>query len=168
MFHRSVLENTRHYESYTFTANPAHTKHLLYSMKVTSWMECSKLEEQLGGSGGMSRHWRKTGWDRGKTGWDGSSHSRLGCFCGTDRISYFTDFAAPINCCWCGHTHHWYNRQHWVSIQLLKESKERESVFPSKFPGCASACSSKWEGWDLGLIIDLVLLNMELSGNLTQ
>ena len=25
----------------------------------------------------------------------------------------------------------------------LKESKECESVFPSKFPGCASACSSK-------------------------
>ena len=25
----------------------------------------------------------------------------------------------------------------------LKESKEHESVFPSKFPGCASACSSK-------------------------
>ena len=25
----------------------------------------------------------------------------------------------------------------------LKESKECENVFPSKFPGCASACSSK-------------------------
>ena len=25
----------------------------------------------------------------------------------------------------------------------LKESKECEYVFPSKFPGCASACSSK-------------------------
>ena len=25
----------------------------------------------------------------------------------------------------------------------LKESKECELVFPSKFPGCASACSSK-------------------------
>ena len=25
----------------------------------------------------------------------------------------------------------------------LKESKEHELVFPSKFPGCASACSSK-------------------------
>ena len=25
----------------------------------------------------------------------------------------------------------------------LKESKEHEYVFPSKFPGCASACSSK-------------------------
>ena len=25
----------------------------------------------------------------------------------------------------------------------LKESKERELVFPSKFPGCASACSLK-------------------------
>ena len=25
----------------------------------------------------------------------------------------------------------------------LKESKECKSVFPSKFPGCASACSSK-------------------------
>ena len=50
----------------------------------------------------------------------------------------------------------------------LKESKECEFVFPSKFPGCASACSLKCKDKDLGLIIDLVLLNMELSGNLTQ
>ena len=28
----------------------------------------------------------------------------------------------------------------------LKESKECEFVFPSKFPGCASACSLKREG----------------------
>ena len=26
-------------------------------------------------------------------------------------------------------------------FNLLKESKEHECVFPSKFPGCASACS---------------------------
>ena len=49
-----------------------------------------------------------------------------------------------------------------------KESEETELNFPSQFHGCASACSSKWEGWDLGLIIALVLLNMEFSGNLTQ
>ena len=50
----------------------------------------------------------------------------------------------------------------------LKESKECKLLFSSKFHGCASACSSKQEGRDLGLIIDLVLLNMELSRNLTQ
>ena len=27
-----------------------------------------------------------------------------------------------------------------------KESEEHELNFPSKFHGCASACSSKWEG----------------------
>ena len=35
-----------------------------------------------------------------------------GCLCGTDRISWFPDFAAPIFGCWCGHTFHWCNRQH--------------------------------------------------------
>ena len=50
----------------------------------------------------------------------------------------------------------------------LKESEGCEQNFPSKFHGCASATSSKCEGRDLGLIIDLVFLNMELSGNLTQ
>ena len=34
--------------------------------------------------------------------------------CGNDRIGCFTDFAAPINCCWFGHTCHWCNRQHWL------------------------------------------------------
>ena len=40
--------------------------------------------------------------------------------------------------------------------------------FPSEFHGCASACSSKCEGRGLGFSIDLVLLSMELSGNLIQ
>ena len=50
----------------------------------------------------------------------------------------------------------------------FKESEECTLNFPSEFHGCASACSLKCEGRGLGLIIDLVLLSMELSGNLTQ
>ena len=128
----------------------------------------SELERNtFGGSSWMSRCWRKTGWDGGKIG-DGSSHSRLGCFSGTDRIGYFTNFAAPINCCWFGHTHHWcIQATLTVHFNWLKDSKECELVSPSKFLCCASAPKLKnWEGEDLGLIIDLVLLNMELSGNL--
>ena len=50
----------------------------------------------------------------------------------------------------------------------FKESEEHELNFPSEFHGCVSACSSKCKGRGLGLIIDLVLLSMELSGNLIQ
>ena len=50
----------------------------------------------------------------------------------------------------------------------FKESEEHALNFPSEFHGCASACSLKCEGRGQGLIIDLVLLNMELSGNLIQ
>ena len=50
----------------------------------------------------------------------------------------------------------------------LKESDECGWNIPSEFHDCASAFSSKCEGRDLGLIMDLVLLSMELSGNLIQ
>ena len=50
----------------------------------------------------------------------------------------------------------------------FKESEECALNFCSEFHGCASACSLKCEGRGLGLIIDLVLLSMELSGNLIQ
>ena len=50
----------------------------------------------------------------------------------------------------------------------LKESDEHWWNIPSEFPGCASACSLKCEGRDLGFIMDLILLSMELSGNLIQ
>ena len=50
----------------------------------------------------------------------------------------------------------------------VKKSEECELNLPSEFHGCASACSSKCEGRGLGISIDLVLLSMELSGNLIQ
>ena len=110
--------------------------------------------------GGMPWCYRNTQWN--------STLSRLGCLCGSDRIGWHPDFAVPIfGCRWC-HTPHWCNRQHWLHSHQVKESEECEQNFPSEFHGCASACSLKWEGWDLGLIIDLILLSMELSGNLNQ
>ena len=64
--------------------------------------------------------WTSWCWHHLRTG-DGSSLTcGLGCPCGIDRIGCFTDFAAPINCCWCGHTCHWCNRQHWSFIQLTE------------------------------------------------
>ena len=50
----------------------------------------------------------------------------------------------------------------------FKESEECKLNFPSEFHGCASACSLKCEGRGLDFSIDLVLLSMELSGNLIQ
>ena len=58
MFHKSVLENTRHYESYTFTASPAHMKHPLYSIYFLDGVYLSSgtplvyLVECLGSVGG--------------------------------------------------------------------------------------------------------------------
>ena len=51
---------------------------------------------------------------------------------------------------------------------VFKESEECELNFPSELHGCASACSLKCESRGLGFSIDLVLLSMELSGNLIQ
>ena len=50
----------------------------------------------------------------------------------------------------------------------LKESDECWWNISSEFHDCASAISLKCEGRDLGLIMDLILLSMELSGNLIQ
>ena len=50
----------------------------------------------------------------------------------------------------------------------VKELWEYGGTIPAAFHYLPSASYSKWEGWDLGLIMDLILLSMELSGNLIQ
>ena len=95
--------------------------HSLLGWGIVNW------RNTFGGSCWTSRCWRKTGWD-------GFSHSRLGSSSGTDRIGYLTDFAAPINCCWCGHTSHWCNRQHWVFIQLVEGVKRTWASLSFKIP----------------------------------
>ena len=96
--------------------------HNLHTWNVT-------VIHSLSPSGWSIANWRNT---LGRSGWTSwCCHLRtgegspitcgLGCPCGIDRISYFTDFAVPIDCCWCGgHTCHRCNRQHWFLIQLVE------------------------------------------------
>ena len=111
-----------------FTENPAHTKHPLYSMShflegvyLSGGTPLVDLVECLGGVGGTLDVAPLT------VGW-GASVEMIGSVLSPTLLplstvvgvvtlvigvtGYFTNFAAPINCCRCGHTCHWCNRQH--------------------------------------------------------
>ena len=50
----------------------------------------------------------------------------------------------------------------------LKGWWEGAGICPLLFHSLHSASNLKWEGWDQGVIINLVLFSMDLSGNFTQ
>ena len=117
MFHKSILKTLDTNSPNTFTASPAQMKQNIHCIRWQLFLGwgVSIWWNTFGGSGGMSWCWRNT-WSTQRK----STLIRLGFICGNDRISWFLDFAAPIFGCWCGHTCHWCNRQHWVSIQLVE------------------------------------------------
>ena len=137
-----------------------HTWNVTNTSSVTFWMGCSKLEEHLWWIElnvlVLSLDW---GWIPSHL-WDwwppvigsGIAPTWLSLSLVAGVVTLVRGMTSNIDC----------------PFNWLKDEWECELVSPSKFLCCASAWSSKWEGKDLGLIIDLVLLKIELSGNLTQ
>ena len=136
MFHRSVHETLKYYESYTLHCKSCTMKYTLHSMKVISGMECTYLEEHLwwmveclsGIEGTLDEASLMVGW--------GASVKMIGSVVSLTLLAL--SVVAEVVTLVIGVTGNIEFPFNW-----LKESKERELFFPLKFPGCASACSSK-------------------------
>ena len=137
MFHRSIHRSktlNTNSPSHFSTANPAHMKHPLHSIHfldgvyLFSRTPLVDLVECLGVGGTLDVAPVTVGW--------GASVEMIGLVVSPTLLPLSTvagvvtlviSVTGNIEC----------------SFNWLKESKECKLVFPSKFHGCASACSSK-------------------------